>query len=414
MARYIMPLKDEQRLPEGAPAIAASFAEFQYQFEAFTHDWSNLVVAGSAALIPSLPIREDVSPTVSAAVERPEEYYYETIADASDIDIFLYGIDNEENTVTFIAPRWPFRHIQVVLRLYRSVTKILTGFDIDCACVAFDGRHVYTTPRGATAISTRTNTIDLARRSPSYEMRLFKYRKQNFEVFWESFDRSRVDMDLFKELREDRDLHPKNVKGLGRLILAEMVVSGRRPYTDYLTSRALKKLGDAQDPEFTGPTVYTRLEIPYTKRFTADRVRQFVARHSSIPFLFGTLDEILKGSGSAIPKEKELAGRLGFMKDNPGRQMIGSFYPLDEKGWAEAAYDVWNHLSDCEELSSGSEETEYRGSEEEDSEEQEVEEEDNEEEDSEKQDSKGPENREATDSGVVEYSNKADVHGREQ
>ncbi|GLA52897.1 hypothetical protein AnigIFM63604_009978 [Aspergillus niger] len=50
----------------------------------------------------------------------------------------------------------------------------------------------------------------------------------------------------------------------------------------------------------------------------------------------------------------------------------------------------------------------------EDSEEQEVEEEDNEEEDSEKQDSKGPENREATDSGVVEYSNKADVHGREQ
>lgn len=63
------------------------------------------------------------------------------------------------------------------------------------------------------------------------------------------------------------------------------------------------------------------------------RVRQFVARHSRIPFLFGTLDEILKGSGSAIPKEKELAGRLGFMKDNPGRQMIGSFYPLDEQGW---------------------------------------------------------------------------------
>ncbi|GLA25220.1 retrotransposon-like protein 1 [Aspergillus niger] len=275
-------------------------------------------------------------------------------------------------------------------------------------------------------------------------MRLFKYRKQNFEVFWESFDRSRVDMDYFKELREDRDLHPKNVKGLGRLILAEMVVSGRRPYTDYLTSRALKKLGDAQDPEFTGPTVYTRLEIPYTKRFTADRVRQFVARHSSIPFLFGTLNEILKGSGSAKPEEKELPGRLGFMKDNPGRQMIGSFYPLDEQGWAEAAYEVMDHLSDCEELSSGSEGTEYRrseeedseeedseeeeiekkdseeedseeeDSEEEDSEEQEIEEEDSEEEDSEKQDSKGPENREATDSSVVEHSNNTDVHRREQ
>ncbi|KAI3083872.1 hypothetical protein CBS147353_2016 [Aspergillus niger] len=459
MARYIMPLKDEQRLPEGAPAIAASFAEFQYQFEAFTHDWSNLVVAGSAALIPLLPIREDVSPTVSAAVERPEEYYYETIADATVEEAVVrknQRLDPGEalclrikNTVTFIAPRWPFRHIQVVLRLYRSVTEILTGFDIDCACVAFDGRHVYTTPRGATAISTRTNTIDLTRRSPSYEMRLFKYRKQNLDVFWESLDRSRINMDLFEKLREHRDLHPKNVKGLARLILAEIVVSGRRPYTDSLTSRALKKLGDAQDPEFTGPTVYTSVEIPYTKRFTADRVRQFVARHSSIPFLFGTLNEILKGSGSAKPEEKELPGRLGFMKDNPGRQMIGSFYPLDEQGWAEAAYEVIDHLSDCEELSSRSEGTEYRRSEEEDSEEedseeedseeedseeedseeqeiekedneeedseeQEIEEEDSEEEDSEKQDSKGPENREVTDSSVVEHSNNTDVHRREQ
>ncbi|KAI2988415.1 hypothetical protein CBS147344_3973 [Aspergillus niger] len=266
-------------------------------------------------------------------------------------------------------------------------------------------------------------------------------------------------MDLFEKLREHRDLHPKNVKGLARLILAEIVVSGRRPYTDSLTSRALKKLGDAQDPEFTGPTVYTSVEIPYTKRFTADRVRQFVARHSSIPFLFGTLNEILKGSGSAKPEEKELPGRLGFMKDNPGRQMIGSFYPLDEQGWAEAAYEVIDHLSDCEELSSGSEGTEYRRSEEEDSEEedseeedseeedseeedseeeeseeedseeqeiekedneeedseeQEIEEEDSEEEDSEKQDSKGPENREVTDSSVVEHSNNTDVHRREQ
>lgn len=102
-------------------------------------------------------------------------------------------------------------------------------------------------------------------------MRLFKYRKQNLDVFWESLDRSRINMDLFEKLREHRDLHPKNVKGLARLILAEIVVSGRRPYTDSLTSRALKKLGDAQDPEFTGPTVYTSVEIPYTKRFTADR-----------------------------------------------------------------------------------------------------------------------------------------------
>ncbi|PYH37815.1 uncharacterized protein BO87DRAFT_413209 [Aspergillus neoniger CBS 115656] len=405
-AQYIMPLENEQRLPEGAPAIAASFAEFQYQFEAFTHgvlqgiDWSNIVVAGSAALIPLLPIREDVSLTATAAVERREEHYYQTIADASDIDIFIYGINSEEaaikriqkleavirknqrlipgeglclrtkNTVTFISPKWPFRHIQVVLRLYRSVTEILTGFDVDCACVAFDGRHVYTTPRGATAIATRTNTINLTRRSPSYEMRLFKYRKQNFEVFWESLDRSRVDMDLFEKLFSDRSIHPKNVKGLARLILGEIAVSGRYAYSDYLTTRALKKLDDARDPELIGPTVYTSIEVPYTKRLTADDVRSFVASHSSIPFLFGTLDQIIKGSGSRRPQDKDLAGRLSFMKDNPGRQMIGSFYPLDERGWAEAAYEIMEYLSDSEEYPSESDESEDQESDEQSSDQQ--------------------------------------------
>jgi hypothetical protein len=56
--------------------------------------------------------------------------------------------------------------VQIILRLYKSISEILTGFDVDCACVAFDGQRVYANPRSIAAIATRTNLIDLSRRSP--------------------------------------------------------------------------------------------------------------------------------------------------------------------------------------------------------------------------------------------------------
>ena len=58
---YIMPLTDESRLPDGIPATVASLKEFRNNFNVFTEqslsdlDWSNVVVAGSAALTPLLP-----------------------------------------------------------------------------------------------------------------------------------------------------------------------------------------------------------------------------------------------------------------------------------------------------------------------------------------------------------------------
>ncbi|PWY90954.1 hypothetical protein BO70DRAFT_307386 [Aspergillus heteromorphus CBS 117.55] len=414
-----MPLKGKERVPKGDLAITASFTEFKRQFEGFTHDWSNIVVAGSAALIPLLSIRRDIKPTVTAAVERPLEHYYQTVANVSDIDIFIYGIDSEEaaiqrireveavvrknqrllhgeglsirtkNTVTFVSPKWPSRHIQIILRLYRSVTEILTGFDVDCACVAFDGRHVYATPRGVTAIVTRTNTIDLTRRSPSYESRLFKYRKQGFEVFWESLDRSRIDMGLFRSLYEGRELQPKKLKGLARLILSEMVLEYKqRPYDRYLIKRALKKLDDARDPEFLAPTVYTSLEIPYTTQFTADKVRKFAAKHSNIPFLSGSLNEVISGPGCWRPTNEEISGRIRFMKENPGRQMIGSFYPLDADNWAEAAYELnLSDTDDSQRYSSESDGTDGQLSEEDDTVEENSEESNSEEQNSEDNDS---------------------------
>ncbi len=98
----------------------------------------------------------------------------------SDIDLFLYGITTEEqanqkvNKSTFflisqvreiyqlvvsntkgkgdvirtsraltILCAYPFRHLQIILRLYRSPAEVLLGFDIDSCCVGYDGKSFF-------------------------------------------------------------------------------------------------------------------------------------------------------------------------------------------------------------------------------------------------------------------------------
>jgi hypothetical protein len=83
------------------------------------------------------------------------QYYHEELAPASDIDLFLYGLTEEQakekikqieakvrdsilqevtcirtkNAIT-IASQHPTRHVQIVLRIYKDVSEILTGFDV--------------------------------------------------------------------------------------------------------------------------------------------------------------------------------------------------------------------------------------------------------------------------------------------
>ncbi|KAI0853477.1 hypothetical protein F5Y00DRAFT_270644 [Daldinia vernicosa] len=363
--KYIMPLKDDQREADGSLAITPSLADYRDNFDGFTHainpeiDWSNIVVAGSSALLPLLSYRRDVHIEYDHAIENPLETYYQTTAGSSDIDIFLYGLDSEDeavrrileieniirknqrlftgqalsmrtnNAITFISPRYPFRHVQIILRLYKSISEILTGFDVDCACVAFDGTQVYTNPRGITAITTRTNTIDLTRRSPSYENRLFKYRNHNFEVYWDSLDRSRV-----KKIYVDPDESPRELTGLARLILSEQRL---RKYIDsYRLKRALKRYDDGGEPVLTAPSGYASHEIPYGEKFTAQRVRQYVIEHAKEPYRFGTIHEVTGQQASSSKKGRgRLSQKVTFIKDNPGRQMIGSFNPITDDDWFE-------------------------------------------------------------------------------
>jgi hypothetical protein len=97
-----------------------------------------------------------------------------------------------KNAITIVS-QYPTRHVQIVLRIYKSIAEILTGFDVDCSCAAYDGSQVYLAPRAVGAFVTQINHVDLSRRSPSYENRLSKYARRGFEVFWPSLDRSKID-----------------------------------------------------------------------------------------------------------------------------------------------------------------------------------------------------------------------------
>ena len=148
-----------------------------------------------------------------------------------------------KNAVTIVS-EYPTRHIQIVLRLYKSVSEILTGFDVDCACVAYDGKQVWAAPRALAAFATQTNSIDLTRRSPSYENRLSKYSHRGFEVYWPLLDRSRVDPTIYERAFN-------RVLGLARLLVLEKLPHPQ-DRDEYLTKRRAER---------------GRPELPWNARF---------------------------------------------------------------------------------------------------------------------------------------------------
>ena len=92
-----------------------------------------------------------------------------------------------------LQAQYPYRTIKIILRLYHSPAEILAGFDVDSACVAYDGSRVLANPRAVIAMMRQANTIDITRRSPSYEVRLAKYASRGFEIYVP--DLRRVDID---------------------------------------------------------------------------------------------------------------------------------------------------------------------------------------------------------------------------
>jgi hypothetical protein len=99
------------------------------------------------------------------------------------------------NAITF-AFGYPQRHIQLILRRYRSVAEILLHFDIDCCQVAWDGERILATPSALRAFRTGINVVDPELSSKQYEERLLKYVSRGFAIAVPGLDNGRVKLDL--------------------------------------------------------------------------------------------------------------------------------------------------------------------------------------------------------------------------
>jgi hypothetical protein len=186
---------------------------FQQRFDAFSFgafknfDWNNVFVAGGSVL---------------ACAQNPAMVDSEAF-DNSDIDIFIVGIDDEAaataklrqiyttvcanygrdalvirtlRAVTILG-NYPQRHIQIILKLFKSPAEVLFSFDLDACSVGYDGTDVWAMERFRRAMSKRYNLVDHTRRSLSYESRLAKYSQRGFAVAVPTLHASRINPQKF-------------------------------------------------------------------------------------------------------------------------------------------------------------------------------------------------------------------------
>jgi hypothetical protein len=220
-AKYVMPLSEDTRRKEGSPAMVDSLDDFKKNWALFTEnslsqltDWNNIIAAGGSVQACLTPVPEEAKTSKRAL----RKYFHSRTFPTSDVDMFLYGLTPEKaeakinaiyeavrdsipwdvtcirtkHTVS-IHSQYPYRAVQIVLRLYQSPAEVLAGFDVDAPCCAYDGSRVYANPRAIVAMMRQCNTIDVTRRSPSYEVRLCKYSARSFEVYVPQLDRCGID-----------------------------------------------------------------------------------------------------------------------------------------------------------------------------------------------------------------------------
>ncbi|KAF8075783.1 ankyrin repeat protein [Lyophyllum atratum] len=410
-SKHIMPLSEVNRRGEGSPSMVHDLEEFQKNWSIFTEgslsqlvDWNNVVAAGGAVLACLTPLSNAAKESKRAI----RKYYHSVAYATSDIDLFLWGMDAEQaekkivtiyeavrdsvpwdvtcvrtkHTIS-IHSQYPYRSVQIVLRLYSSPAEILAGFDIDAPCCLYNGQRVLANPRAIVAQMRQANTVDMTRRSPSYEVRLAKYSSRAFEVYVPALQRENIDPTIY-----ERSI--ARIEGLARLLVLEKLTDTDTRYNFLESRRNLRgrpnplqryyKRKSKYKGDLKGDTSIGGLEmndydvatlhIPYGPGWDARRIDKLVyqtdlgmnstfnpknkgRRLHRHPAFFGTMAECLEDCCEYCPEpidsdERELQeeedknhirGRIAFIEEDPGRQtMSGSFNPIDVGEWSAQVY----------------------------------------------------------------------------
>jgi hypothetical protein len=334
-------------------------------------DWKNIFAAGGSVL---------------GCLSSNQDGYR-----SSDIDLFLYDISSEEdanrklreiyqivvkntegkgdvirtNRAITILCSYPYRHVQIILRLYKSPLEILLGFDLDSCCVGYDGTHLWAMERFRRAMTKRYNLVNVSRRSFTYEQRLHKYSKRGFAVAVPGLDLSRINQQLFS-------YSPSDVQGLAKLIIYDYNMKTGR--SNYRRPRSRKQVSPEEEED--GSDYNNDLNIPWGPDWQTDKIIDLLNIKNKAKF-FASLMKVRKQdndqgekqsmnynhmftsnaqkltSGDFNTWKRSLDGAdverpidwiradESFTSDETGQRklMIGSFQPISGANWETGVYN---------------------------------------------------------------------------
>jgi hypothetical protein len=293
--------------------------------------WQNLCIAGGSILNAIIDNRE-----------------------TTDVDLFIYGLNeaeanqkirdiiqlfdtksNVQRTANAITIRLGCaRPVQIILRLYKTLSEVIHGFDVDCCCVAYDGTNVWMTKRAEYSIRNLVNVVDFERMSPSYEFRLAKYMRRGFSVYIPDFDMSKVDMKSVMKYCRPRET--KELRGLDVLLYGYLhVIKKNTMISDYehgIPGHYTVKIDDVRfllDNDFE---VYGYC--------TANDIR--LADISDIKDLDAKIAEALKEEYDLNKTHKfGISLKMQWKAINPGEQATGTFHKIvlkDISEWYKGKY----------------------------------------------------------------------------
>ena len=360
----------------GSSCVCTSIDKFKDNWNAFTENqfnglnWNNLFVAGGAVLAC-------LQPDFSTSLEVGNPFH------SADIDIFIYGLSQSDATkklkhvyeivkkntkcstvirsqyaITIIG-QYPYRHTQIILRIYQSPAEVLMGFDIDCCGVGFDGKNVYALPRARRALTKQYNLVDLSRRSLTYEMRLHKYSTRGYEVKVPGMDASKISNNLYFNTIG-------NVNGLAKLLIFDNNQTKHYKVRKIKQPKGapppLKKRKDQESdysnvslpwgPNWILPTIINAINSQNQKSASSsNNNNDSKPEHIFITDIQGALSgrnrsncicSVCKQGNSPPTTSDPVCGPLRWVTENPGRQILtGSFHPVNDNEWWNDAYRSW-------------------------------------------------------------------------
>jgi hypothetical protein len=297
---------------------------------------------------------------------------------SSDIDIFIYGLNESDarlrlielikniisrrqcvarelnitipdpvimhtkHTVTILGTNGGFRPVQIILRLYRSPSEILLGFDIDCCCVGYDNEGVWASPRAWRAIVTRCNSVDLTRRSPSYERRLEKYATRGFAIFVGS----NFNINMVNQCRLFSHTSYNGARGLVYLIQKSLLKN--IPNSESRDRGMVKRptsWSECDYIQYARCFDFTTVEKEDIKKlFTSILTNELVYKREYFSGDDNNSDKIILHllSADRIDLFSQELDELAWVTKNPGCQsnlMTGSFHPMLDGDWVQSS--VW-------------------------------------------------------------------------